>query len=120
MDKDGDKRKAVDSLLKPKKVPRSSLSSDQQDEMTPGPARPITCDSEYVINGQERWGIARSPKVRPSKPNELSALSERIIGFHTHSFAFAAACAWIEQDTAIFGPDVVAKLSYEIFIPGRI
>ena len=82
--------------------------------------RPVTCDSDYVINGQERWGIARSPRVKPPKPNELSALSERIIGFHTHSFAYAAACAWIEQDTRIFGPDVVAKLVYEIFIPVRI
>ena len=82
--------------------------------------RPVTSDSDYVINGQERWGIARSPRVKPPKPNELSALSERIIGFHTHSFAYAAACAWIEQDTRIFGPDIVAKLVYEIFIPGRI
>ena len=82
--------------------------------------RPITSDTDYVINGQERWGIARSPKIRPSKPNELSALAERIIGFHTHSFAYAAACAWIEQDIHIFGPDIVAKLTYELFIPGRI
>ena len=82
--------------------------------------RPITVDTEYVINGQERWGISRSPKIRPSKPNELSALAERIVGFHTHSFAYAAACAWIDQDIHTFGPDIVAKLKYELFIQGRI
>ena len=113
-----DKRKADEEPYKLNKAPRSSkftIVPHGQDAFLP-----ITSDTDYVINGQERWGICRSPKVRPTKPNELSALTERIIGFHTHSFAYAAACAWIDQDIHTFGPDIVAKLTYEIFIPGRI
>ena len=118
MEASSGKRRVVEEPPCPSKVHRPVKDYYARPEYDA--PRPITSDPDYVINGQERWGIARSPKIKPPRPNELSALSERIIGFHTHSFAYAAACAWIEQDTRIFGPDIVAKLVYEIFIPGRI
>ena len=80
-----DKRRSEELPLRLDKVPRTSKSiMTHHGDVA---FRPVTSDTDYVINGQERWGIARSPKIRPPKPNELSALTERIIGFHTHSFA---------------------------------
>ena len=107
---------------------------EREEEALPPPKRPChngkkfdpcssikTLEPDAILGGHERWVIARVPTKTSKLPSqELSALSERIHGFHTHAFAFKAAEAWIEQDVKIFGPGFLLNFQYHVFIQGRI